>query len=52
MDADKPMQGHLGMANWLHSHIASGGQGYPTYNTKQAIAVIHEKHRKGSGGAR
>jgi hypothetical protein len=31
MYADKPMQGHLGMANWLHSHIASGGPGYPIY---------------------
>ena len=41
MYADKPMQGHLGMATWLHSHIVSGGQGNPTYDTKDRMFGDH-----------
>jgi len=39
---------YLGLADQLKRALAtyteSGGQGNPTYDTKQAIAVMHEKH--------
>ena len=48
---DKPgglIVDYLGLADQLKRALAtyteSGGQGNPTYDTKQAIAVMHEKH--------
>jgi len=48
---DKPgglIVDYLGLADQLKKALAiyteSGGQGNPTYDTKQAIAVMHEKH--------
>ena len=48
---DKPgglIVDYLGLADQLKQALAtyteSGGQGNPTYDTKQAIAVMHEKH--------
>ncbi|MEY3775401.1 MAG: Type restriction enzyme protein [Verrucomicrobiota bacterium] len=48
---DKPgglIVDYLGLADQLKRALAtyteSGGQGSPTYDTKQAIAVMHEKH--------
>ena len=48
---DKPgglVVDYLGLADQLKQALAiyteSGGQGNPTYDTKQAIAVMHEKH--------
>jgi len=48
---DKPgglIVDYLGLAEQLKRALAtyteSGGQGDPTYDTKQAIAVMHEKH--------
>ena len=39
---------YLGLADQLKRALAtyteSGGQGNPTYDTKQAIALMHEKH--------
>ncbi len=48
---DKPgglIVDYLGLADQLKRALAtyteSGGQGNPTYDTKQAVAVMHEKH--------
>ncbi|MFT5028640.1 MAG: type I restriction enzyme R subunit [Candidatus Binatia bacterium] len=48
---DKPgglIVDYLGLADQLKKALAtyteSGGQGSPTYDTKQAVAVMHEKH--------